>query len=114
VAFHTLLSLAPLIIVAVAIAGIVLGQGQAHAEVARVLEDSLGVKSAATVDGWVQQASEGGKVASAVGIGLMLFAAARFGSTLEDALNQIWNIDVQMAAGFKSSIQSYLQRRMFA
>jgi membrane protein len=113
-AFHTLLSMAPLIIVAVAIAGLVLGQGAAHAEVSRVLNESLGPNGAATVNGWVQQASEGGKVASLVGIGLMLLAASRFGATLKNALNQVYGIDVYSAEGFKSTIKDYLRRRLFA
>jgi membrane protein len=113
-AFHTLLSMAPLIIVAVAIAGLVLGQGAAHAEVNRVLDESLGPNGAATVNGWVQQASEGGKVASLVGIGLMLLGASRFGATLKNALNQVYDIDVFTAEGFRSTIQDYLKRRLFA
>src|SRR5688572_19693143 len=63
-AFHTLLSMAPLIIVAVAVAGLILGQSAAHAEITRVLSDTLGSQSAATVNEWVIQASEGGEVAS--------------------------------------------------
>lgn len=113
-AFHTLLSMAPLIIVAVAIAGIVLGESAAHAEVTRLLSDTLGAKGAATVDEWVVQASEGGKVASVVGIGLMLFTASRLGTALKETLNQIWHIDVFMAEGFKSTVKDYVQRRVFA
>lgn len=113
-AFHTLLSMAPLIIVAVAIAGLILGQGAAHEEVTRVLSDTLGQKSTATVNEWVVQASEGGEVASAIGIGLMLIAASRFGEHLRSALNQIWQIDVPFAEGFKATIKHYVQRRVFA
>jgi len=113
-AFHTMLSLAPLIIVAVALAGIVLGRGAAHAEVTRVLTDTLGSKGAAAVDGWVSQASNSGGVASVVGIGLMLLAASRLGTQLRDALNQIWDIDVKLAQGFKSTIKDYVERRIFA
>ena len=113
-AFHALLSMAPLIIVAVAIAGLVLGEAAAHAEVTRLLEDTLGTTSAATVNGWVREASESSEVASAVGVLLSLFAASRFGETLRNALNQIDQIDVFMAAGFRSSIENYLRRRVFA
>ena len=113
-AFHTLLSMAPLIIVAVAIAGIVLGERAAYAEVTRLLSDTLGARGAATVNEWVVQASEGGKVASVVGIGLMLLTASRLGTALREALNQIWQIDVFMAEGFKSTIRDYVQRRAFA
>jgi membrane protein len=113
-AFNTLLSMAPLIIVAVAIAGIVLGESAAHAEVTRLLSDTLGAKGSATVNEWVVQASDGGKVASVVGIGLMLITASRLGTALRETLNQIWHIDVFMAEGFKSTVKDYVQRRMFA
>jgi membrane protein len=113
-AFHALLSIAPLIIVAVAVAGIVLGQGTAREEVMRLLRDALGSKGAATVDGWVEQASEGGGVASVVGVLLTVLAASRFGTQLRSALNQVWNIDVYMAEGFRSTVKDYLQRRVFA
>src|SRR5688572_24106378 len=74
-AFHALLSMAPLIILAVAIAGLVLGEASAQAEVTRLLQDTLGTASAGTVNEWVHEASESGEVASAVGILLTLFTA---------------------------------------
>jgi membrane protein len=113
-AFNALLSIAPLIIVAVAVAGIVLGQGAAHQEAMRALRDALGAKGAATVDGWVGQASDGGAVASAVGLALTVLAASRFGTQLRSALNQVWNIDVYTAEGFRSTVTDYVQRRAFA
>lgn len=113
-AFHALLSMAPLIIVAVAIAGLVLGEVEAKAEVARLLADTLGSRSAETVNQWVTEASESGEVASAVGVALTLFAASRLGETLRSSLNQIDQVDVFMAAGFRSTIEDYLRRRIFA
>jgi membrane protein len=113
-AFHALLSIAPLIIVAVAIAGIVLGTGPAQLETTRVLRDAIGKNGASTVNDWVQQASDSGGLASVVGILLTMFAASRFGDQLRSALNQSWNIDVYMAQGFRSSVQDYLQRRAYA
>jgi membrane protein len=113
-AFHSLLSMAPLIILAVAIAGLVLGEAAAQAEVTRLLRDTIGKDSAATVNTWVSDASESGAVASAVSIALTLFTASRLGETLRNALNQIEGIDVFMAAGFRSTIEDYLRRRIFA
>lgn len=113
-AFHALLSMAPLIILAVAIAGLVLGEAAAHAEVTRLLQDTLGKASAETVNDWVREASESGEVASAVGILLTLFTASRLGETLRSSLNQIDQIDVFMAAGFRSTIEDYVRRRIFA
>jgi membrane protein len=113
-AFHALLSMAPLIILAVAIAGLVLGEAAAHAEVTRLLQDTLGKDSAQTVNAWVREASESGEVASAIGVVLTLFTASRLGETLRSALNQIDGIDVFMAAGFRSTVEDYLRRRVFA
>ena len=113
-AFYAMLSIAPLIVVAVGIAGIVLGEGTAQREMARTLRDALGPSGAATVNDWVRQASGGGELASAVGIGLTVLAASRFGEQLRSALNQCWNIDVYLAQGFRSSVKDYLRRRVYA
>jgi membrane protein len=113
-AFFTMLSLAPLIIVAVAGAGIVLGQGAAHREALRVIEETMGPGAASAIDGWVLEASRAGGVASLVGAGLTLFAASRFTNQLRSALNQVWNVDVFVAEGFKSTIKDYVKRRAFA
>jgi membrane protein len=106
-----LLSLAPLVIVAVAIAGMVLGRGVAHAEMARVLHETLGERSAALVDEWVQDASQGGELASLVGIGLMVLAASKLGTRLREALNQVWDLD---ADALIPSLKTLLRRRLVA
>jgi membrane protein len=113
-AYHTLLSIAPLVIIAVAIAGMVLGQGQAQQEVARLLTDAMGPRAASTVEGWVEQAAAGGRVASAVGLGLVLLAASRLGSQLRNALNHIWNVDVTGPRGLRLIVADYVKKRVFA
>jgi membrane protein len=113
-AFHTLLSLAPLIIIAVAIAGVILGEDAARAEVFEVLARTMGPEAAMTVDGWVKQASESGGLASIVGALLLFFTASRLGDQLRSALNQIWGVDVYVADSFKASVRDYLQRRIVA
>jgi membrane protein len=113
-AYYTLLSIAPLIIIAVAIAGMVLGQGAAQQEVARLLADAMGPAAASAVEGWVQQAAAGGGVASAVGLALVLLAASRLGSQLRNALNQIWNVDVTGPRGLRLIVADYVKKRVFA
>jgi membrane protein len=113
-AYYTLLSIAPLVIVAVAIAGMVLGRGAAQQEVARLLTDTMGPAAAAAVEGWVEQAAANGAVASAVGLGLVLMGASRLGGQLRNALNQIWNVDVTGPRGFRRVVTDYLQKRVFS
>lgn len=113
-AFYTLLSMAPLILIAVAIAGAILGKGTARQEALRLVTDSMGGNAAKTVDTWVQQASDSGGIASLIGFLLVLYTASRLAEQLRAGLNQVWNIDPILAKGFKATIQNYLKRRLFA
>lgn len=113
-AYYTLMSMAPFIIIAVAIAGAILGRGRAEHEVLRVLSDTMGAKAASTVHEWVQQASASGAAASVVGFFLVLYTASRLTGQLRVALNQVWNVDPFQAEGFKASIRDYVRRRLFA
>jgi membrane protein len=113
-AYYTLLSIAPLIIIAVAIAGMVLGEGAARREVAQLLSESMGPAAASTVEGWVDQAAASGGVASAIGLGLVLLGASRLGAQLRNALNQIWNVDVVTPQGFRLVVTDYLKKRGFS
>jgi len=113
-AFYTLLSIAPLIIIAVAIAGAVLGQGNAQREALRAVQDTMGTTAARSVHDWVDQASASGGVASVVGFLLMLYAASRLGTQLRVALNQVWNVDEYLAEGFKATVSDYVKRRLSA
>jgi membrane protein len=113
-AFFTLLSLAPLIIIAVAIAGAVLGHSTALEQALLTVHDAMGADAAQTVRSWVQQASDSGAAASVVGFVLVLYTASRLGEQLRVALNQVWNVDERQAEGFKASVTGYLRRRLFA
>ncbi len=113
-AFFTLLSLAPLIIIAVAVAGFFLGERAAQREVDRLLADIMGTTAAQAVGDWVRQAAAASGVASVIGAGLLLFTASRLANQLRESLNHVWNIDVAQAEGFKSSIKAYIGRRLYA
>ncbi|HEX2872474.1 MAG TPA: YhjD/YihY/BrkB family envelope integrity protein, partial [Polyangiaceae bacterium] len=96
-AFYTLLSMAPLILIAVALAGAILGKGTARQEALRLVADSMGSNAAKTVDTWVQQASDSGGIASLIGFLLVLYTASRLAEQLRSGLNQVWNIDPILA-----------------
>lgn len=113
-AYYTLLSIAPLIIIAVAIAGMVLGEGPARQEVARMMAETMGPSAASAVQGWVDQAAAGGGVASVVGLGLVLLAASSLGAQLRNALNQIWNVAVTAPRGFRLIVADYVKKRVYA
>jgi membrane protein len=113
-AFFTLLSIAPLIIIAVAIAGAILGEGAARQEIDRALRDTMVTGAAESVGHWVDQARASGGLASVIGVVLLLFGASRVTSQLRSALNQIWNVRDADEEGFRASVRGYLMRRLFA
>lgn len=113
-AFFTLLSMAPLIIIAVAIAGAVLGHSAALGEALLVVQDAMGNDAAETVAKWVAQAADSGTAASLVGFALALYTASRLAEQLRVGLNQVWNVDERQAEGFKANVTDYVKRRLFA
>jgi len=113
-AFFTLLSMAPLMLVAVAIAGAVLGSGPAREAALSFVRDTMGGVAEQTVRGWLEQAAASGGVASLVGFVLVLYAASRLTVQLRVALNQVWNVDREAASNLKLSVRDFIQRKLFA
>ena len=113
-AFHALLSLAPLLIISVSIAGVVLGRGTARSALTQLMQQSMGNKMTDTINSWVDQASRGNRIASVVGILLVLWTASRLGEELRDALNRILNVEPSSGEGIGGVVKDYVKRRLFA
>jgi membrane protein len=93
-AFYTMLSIAPLIVVSIAIAGLVLGDEAAHGQIFAQLYAFIGPRSAATLQDLVQNASKpaSGITATAVGLFVLIFAASGVFGELRDSLNTVWKV----------------------
>jgi membrane protein len=113
-AFYMLLSLAPLIIIAVAIAGLALGEGTVRGELSRLLTSAMGQRASGAIDGWVDEAYRNGALASVVGFGLALFTASRIVTQLEQILNEVWNVDEPDTNTVAAWVREFLRRRLFA
>lgn len=113
-AFYTLLSMAPLLIIAVAICGLVLGHGNARDELTHLLMNTMGHQAAAAVDSWIDEAWRGGSAASLVGLALATFTASRVVLQLERTLNYMWNLEVWESPGWKATVRVFLGKRLFA
>lgn len=113
-AFFTLLSMAPLIVIAVAVAGAVLGHGAAGEAALSLVRDTMGPVAAGTVGDWVQQASASGGVASVIGFAFVLYAASRLTMQLRVAMNQVWNVERRVVPTLKQSVGASVKRRLFA
>ena len=93
-AFYTVFSLAPVLIVAIAVAGLVFGQKAAEGEFSRQLQGLVGETGARAIQAIIRSANRPalGVIASTFGIGTLLVGASGAFVELQDALNKIWRV----------------------
>ena len=91
-AYYTFFSIAPVVIIAVAVAGVVFGPDTARGEISLQLNGLIGVDGAQAVEALVKGASgpRSGVVATLIGLVAILFGATGVFAELQDALNVIW------------------------
>jgi len=112
-AFYTLFSLAPMLIIIIAIVGAVLGADAARAEVYTQVEALLGAQAAAAVDDAVRSSrlDEGGLLPTLLGGGMLLFGATTVLAQMQSSLNQFWGV---MAKPSRSGILVFVTTRLLS
>ena len=95
-AFYTLLSLAPVIVIAVAVAAIGYGEAAAQGRLAWEIRHALGPEVARTVQGIIRGAYQprSGLIATLLGLVTLAFAASSIFVELHDAMNTIWHVSL--------------------
>jgi membrane protein len=106
-AYYTVFSLVPLLMVVIAIAGFVFGEEAARGEILRQLSGLVGEKSGTLIQDMLKNASEpaNGILGSAVGIGTLLLGASGVFGQLQDALNTVWEVKPKPGRGFIGMIR---------
>jgi membrane protein len=92
--YYTLLSLAPLLLVVVAVAGIIFGEEAARGEVLAKLEQAIGTQAAGLAQDLLANAHERGSgwlSATVGGVGVVIGATTAL-AQLQASLNQIWGV----------------------
>ena len=101
-AYYTVFSLAPLLIIAIAIAGLVFGQEAAQGQIFEQLRGLLGEASAKAMQDMVQNANAKpatGVVATLIGVVTLLFGASGVFGQLQTSLNAIWDVEPKPGRG---------------
>jgi membrane protein len=93
-AFYTLFSLAPLVIILVAIAGAVFGEEAARGEISAQIEGLIGAQAAEAVEEAVRSSrvEEAGLLPTIFGALMLLFGATTVFAQMQVSLNQIWGV----------------------
>jgi membrane protein len=91
-AYYTLFSIAPLLLIVTALAGMVFGDAAARGEIFGQLRDLMGDQGAAAVESLLRQADRphGGLVATLTGLAMLLAGATSVFGELQNALDRIW------------------------
>lgn len=113
-AYYTVFSLAPLLIIAIAIAGAVFGTKAAEGELVRQIQSIVGFDAAQLIQTAVANAgrldSSQDAFPAVINIVLLLFGATVVFGQLQNALNKIWEVKVQP----EGAVKHFLRKRLLS
>lgn len=100
-AYYTLFSLAPLLIILTGIVGMFAGESKAESYIFSAVAGLVGGQSARAVQEMMENANRdgGGLFATLVGIALVLFGAGGVVGQLQSSLNTIWGVKTKTQRG---------------
>jgi membrane protein len=100
--YYTLFSLAPLIIIVIAIAGFAFGREAAQNQIVETLQGLVGQESAQAIQGMIANASnqpKTGVISTIIGILALIFGAGGVVGQLQTSLNTIWGVEPKPGQG---------------
>jgi membrane protein len=110
IAYFSLFSLAPLLVIAIAVAGLVFGDEAASGAISDQLRGLLGPDAAEAIQAIVQNArnEDSSVFAGALGLGSLLFAASGTFGELQSSLNAIWKTEAPTQGGISRLVRAKL------
>ncbi len=106
-AYYSVFSMAPLLIVAISIAGVIFGEKAAQGAVEEQLTGTVGPEAAAFIQEMIKglgSEEENGRMAI-VGTGILLITASGVFAQLKDAMNTVWNIKPRPGRGILALVK---------
>ncbi len=106
-AYYTIFSLAPLLVLAIAVAGLAFGRAAAQGEIVTQIQGVLGPSGAELIESMIERASEpaSGVLATVISLVTMFFGASGVFGQLQGSLNQIWGADTARRKGVRGQLQ---------
>lgn len=108
-AYYTMFSLAPLLLIAITVAGSIFGEEAAQGELVAQIQGLIGQEGAEAIQSMIQntqQSQSGGVIATLFGIVTLLFGATGVFGQLQEALNAIWEVKPKPELGWKSFVKT--------
>jgi membrane protein len=115
-AFFTLFSLAPTLIIAVTVIGVVLGEDAAQGRVVEQLQDAMGPEAARVVEQAIlaSRIDEAGLLPTLIGVGALLIGATTVFGQLRYSLNLFWGGRAGLPRGTFTPLRRFARTRLLA
>ncbi len=109
-AYYTIFSLAPVLIIAIAVASFLFEQSTVQTRIIEQMQGLLGENAAGLIQEMLTSDAqqEGGLWASIISIGLLIAGASGLFVQLQDALNTVWNVTPKKDAGIGKLVRDRL------
>jgi membrane protein len=111
-AYYTVFSLAPLLIIVIAIAGAIFGEQAAKGELVAQIQGVVGREGAQLIQTAIENASQldpsQGPIPTLINIGVLLFGASVVFAQLQNSLNRIWEVEAKPGNGIKRVLRKRL------
>jgi membrane protein len=100
-AYYTVFSLVPFLVVVIAVIGLVFGQEAAQSAILSQITEFVGEQTAAAIKDMIQRADQPstGLFATAVAVATLLLGASGVFGQLQDALNAVWGVEPKEGRG---------------
>lgn len=112
-AFYTLFSLAPTIIIAVTVIGVVMGEEAAQGQIVAQLQGTLGTDAAFAIQEAVAQSriEESGLLPTLLGVGALVIGATTVFAQMQFSLNTIWGVTAKPTS---NSVFRFIKSRLLS
>jgi membrane protein len=115
-AYYMAFSMAPILIVATAVAGLFFGSAAAKGQIFEEMQKILGPTGARVVQAMVASAGRPGRgtLPALIGLVTMLIGSTSALAELKDGLDQIWNVPVAHSSGFWRYLWDFARTRLLS
>lgn len=112
IAYYTVFSLAPLLVLVIVIAGAVIGRGRVEQTINEQFGSMMGEQGQQMIATIIHNAQNSGGtgIAAALGVATLLFGATRLFSQLKSALNRVWGVEPRPGQG----VLNFVRTRLFS
>ncbi|MDP2032977.1 MAG: YihY/virulence factor BrkB family protein [Polaromonas sp.] len=111
ISYYTVFSIAPLLIIVIAVAGLVWGRDAVQGEIVAQLTGLIGQDGAMGVQALIESANKPAKgvIATLVSVGVLLVGATTVFAELQSALDRVWDVPPsQKASGIWATLRARL------